>query len=316
MGILLARLVDDAALLPPAREPMRTALPAYRTAAGHPLLGRFLCPASRLDELRRRLVPEDLIDLGIIADTGVEHLPTALETVRREPRVRLRSVEISPAPDADQARAAAVVIARLPADLPCLIEVRRMPGWRETLDRLAAARGRGVPLGAKLRTVGTGGDGADGRSNGVTEQPADGAAKRRADGAAANGRAGGEHGPSPAEVAAFVVACAERDLPFTCTAGLHRAVRHVDPATGLAHHGFLNIVVAACRARSGASGPGAVDDAVASTDAIALAEEAAGVDDAAARAARELFVAFGSCDIETPRSDLIKLGLAGEGTVT
>jgi hypothetical protein len=286
VGILFARIVDDAALFPPAREPMRTALPAYRTAAGHPLLGRFLCPASRLDELCRRLVPEDLIDLGIIADTGIEHLPAALETARREPRVRLRSVEIAPAPAADQARAVAVMIARLPADLPCLIEVRQLTGWRETLDRLAAARGNGVPVGAKLRTGGEAGGPV------------------------------GEYGPSPAEVAAFVTACAERDLPFKCTAGLHHAVRHVDPATGLAHHGFLNIVVAACRAHSAVSGPDAVQEAVASTNAAALAEEAAGVDDATAHAARDLFVAFGSCDIHTPLTDLIELGLGGEGTVT
>jgi hypothetical protein len=278
VGILFARIVDDAALFPPAREPMRTALPAYRTAAGHPLLGRFLCPASRLDELRRGLVPEDLIDLGIIADTGLEHLPATLEAARREPRVRLRSVETAPAPDADQARAAAVMIARLPSDLPCLIEIRQITGWRETLDRLAAARAGGAPVAAKLRT-------------------------------------GGEYGPTPAEVAAFVTACVERDLPFTCTAGLHHAVRHVDPATGPAHHGFLNIVAAVHRARS-AAGPDAVRDAVACTDAAALAEEAAGIDDAAARAVRALFLSFGSCDIRTPRTDLIKLGLAGEGTVT
>jgi hypothetical protein len=84
----------------------------------------------------------------------------------------------------------------------------------------------------------------------------------------------------------------------------------------MAHHGFLNIVVAVRRACCAASGPDAVREAVASTDAAALAGEAAGVDEAAARAVRELFVAFGSCDIRTPRTDLIELGLVGEGTVT
>ncbi|HEX2316660.1 MAG TPA: hypothetical protein VHJ17_23145 [Thermomonospora sp.] len=278
---LFARIVDDAALFPPAREPMDAALGDYRAAAGHPVLGRFLCPASRLGELRGHLVPEDLVDLGVVADTGLDGLDAAVDTARREPRVRLRSVEIAPAPDADQARATAVMIARLPAGVPCHIEVRPVTGWRETLDRLAAARGTRTPLGAKLRTGGR------------------------------DGPPGGEYGPSPAEVAAFVAACAERDLPFKCTAGLHHAVRHVDPGTGLAHHGFLNVLLATVRARAGA-GPGELTEVLASTDAVALADEAARVDEAAGRAARELFVAFGSCDVRTPRTDLIKLGFSGE----
>ncbi|REE96461.1 hypothetical protein [Thermomonospora umbrina] len=284
MGFLFARIVDDAALFPPARESLETALPAHRAAAGHPVLGRFLCPASKLDELRRHLLPEDLIDLGIIADTGLDDLGRAVDTARREPRVRLRSIELAPDPDADQARATAVTIARLPAGLPCHIEVRPRPGWRETLDRLAAARGHRTPLGAKLRTGGR------------------------------EGPPGGEYGPSPAEVAAFIAACAERDLPFKCTAGLHHAVRHVDDDTGLTHHGFLNVLLAACRARSRPDGadPAELADVLASTDAAALADEAAHVSEAVGRAARELFVAFGSCDVRTPRTDLIELGFSGE----
>ncbi|WP_119727020.1 hypothetical protein [Thermomonospora amylolytica] len=280
MKPLFARIVDDAALFPPARAAMDDALRDHRAAEGDPLVGRFLCPASRLAELRRHLVPEDLIDLVVIADTGLEGLPEALETARREPRVRLCGLEIAPDPDADQARAAAVMVARLPGGIGCHIEVRQTTGWRETLDRLAAARSRGLPLGAKLRTGGR-----------------------------ADAPPGGEYGPSPGEVAAFLAACAERGLPVKCTAGLHHAVRHVDPGSGLVHHGFLNLVVAACRC---VTGRGALEEAVAATDARTLAEEAAGVDETTARAARDLLVAFGSCDIRTPRADLIELGLAGK----
>ena len=50
---------------------------------------------------------------------------------------------------------------------------------------------------------------------------------------------------------AFITACAERAVAFKCTAGLHHAVRHDDPATGFRHHGFLNIVVATGRAAGG-----------------------------------------------------------------
>lgn len=51
---LLAALVDDAALFPPGNVPM-PAVAAHRRHRAAPhgeLVGRYLCPASRLDELR------------------------------------------------------------------------------------------------------------------------------------------------------------------------------------------------------------------------------------------------------------------------
>jgi hypothetical protein len=175
MGALLARLLDDAALCPPGRAPMRATLAAHRAAVRHPAVGRLLCPASRFAELRAHLVPEDLLDLGVIADTGVEGLPETLDAVRAEPRVRATAVRIALPGDADdQARAATVTIAGLPPDTPAHIEVRRSPGWRDALDRLSAARDHGAPLGAAH--------------------------------------------PAGGDPAAFITACAERDLAFTCAA--------------------------------------------------------------------------------------------------
>ena len=52
--VLLERLIDDAGLFPPARKPMDRAVADHREARGSEhawLLGRFLCPASRLGEL-------------------------------------------------------------------------------------------------------------------------------------------------------------------------------------------------------------------------------------------------------------------------
>ena len=52
-------------------------------------------------------------------------------------------------------------------------------------------------------------------------------------------RAGGRtRSPSEAELAAVVAACAGPRLPFKLTAGLHHAVRHLDPETGFEQHGF------------------------------------------------------------------------------
>jgi hypothetical protein len=52
--VLLERLIDDAGLFPPARKPMERAVADHRAARDGEhawLLGRFLCPVSRLGEL-------------------------------------------------------------------------------------------------------------------------------------------------------------------------------------------------------------------------------------------------------------------------
>lgn len=62
---LLARLIDDAGQFPPARKPIEDALHDYFAAKEGPhgwIMGRFLCPASKVEEvtLPRRL--------GVVAD--------------------------------------------------------------------------------------------------------------------------------------------------------------------------------------------------------------------------------------------------------
>ncbi|QFG21971.1 hypothetical protein [Actinomadura sp. WMMB 499] len=144
------RLVDDAAL-DSAGAPVAEVLRAYRALAACPATGRLRCPVARIGELRRHLVPEDLLDLAVVADAGTDVLPRVLDGVRGEPRVRPASVHVALPPGADQARAAAVAIARLPRDAPVFVGVRYRAGRRAALDRVAAARARGAPLGAEFR---------------------------------------------------------------------------------------------------------------------------------------------------------------------
>ncbi|MFD0902834.1 hypothetical protein [Actinomadura sediminis] len=143
-------LVDDAAL-DACGASAGEALRAYRGFAEHRPVGRLRCPAARFGELRRHLVPEDLLDLAVLAGAGTDGLPGVLDGMRAEPRVRPVSVHVALPPDADQARAAAVTIARLPGDVPAFIGVRHRPGRLAALDRIAAARARGAPLGAEFR---------------------------------------------------------------------------------------------------------------------------------------------------------------------
>jgi hypothetical protein len=211
---LLDRLIDDAAVFPPGNAPMVAAVQAYvdrSDAVPAGLVGRFLCPASRLGALVAALPPGVTVELGVIADTGLTGLPEALSLVAGEPRLRLTGVEIA-LPADDAVEAARCTLAGLPPDLPAYLEVPRVPGFRGVLDVLV-----GSGVAAKARTGG----------------PT----------AAAY--------PTEAELAALVTGCVERDLPFKCSAGLHHAVRHRDRATGFEEHGFLNLLLAVHAARTG-----------------------------------------------------------------
>ncbi|MEV5824828.1 hypothetical protein AB0L25_04560 [Spirillospora sp. NPDC052242] len=148
--MVFERLVDDAAL-GVSGVSAGEAVRAYRAFAGRSPVGRLRCPVSRFGELRRHLEPEDLLDLAVVADAGTDALPGVLDGARGEPRVRPVSVHVALPPDADQARAAAVAIARLPGDVPAFIGVRHRPGRLAALDRIAAARGRGAALGVEFR---------------------------------------------------------------------------------------------------------------------------------------------------------------------
>jgi len=114
--------------------------------------------------------------------------------------------------------------------------------------------------------------------------------------------------PSPETLAAAIVGCRVRGLQFKLTAGLHGAVRHRDPETGFDHHGFLNVLVAANEAASGASVE-SLTEVLASTDADDLAARARRV----LNRPRALWTGFGSCSIDEPLDDLAKLGLLQRG---
>lgn len=81
---LLAGLVDDAGLFPPAWLPISEALQRFRTST-HPMLsGRFLCPTDRVEELVAVL--DGPIEVHLIGDASVD-LPS-------DPRVTVHAVEL------------------------------------------------------------------------------------------------------------------------------------------------------------------------------------------------------------------------------
>ena len=125
--------------------------------------------------------------------------------------------------------------------------------------------------------------------------------------------------PAVGDVAAFIVACAERRLPFKATAGLHHPVRAPHPLTYEADapravmHGFLNVFLAAAFAWHGDRD---LEPVLAETDPAAFRfDERAhwrdrSLDADQVREARQQFAhSFGSCSFEEPVRDLEALGL-------
>lgn len=266
---LLAGLCDDAALFPPGNAPVAAAVPAHRvhrSAWYAALVGPFLVGADRIGEVGRTAAADGPLDVVLVVRAGPVALAPALDEVAGWPGLRLAGVELGPDAGGTPAQAAARGVAALERTLPPgtagVLEVRRGPGLAAALDTVAAS-----PYRVKYRTGGLE--------------------------AAAF--------PPPAELAAFLTGCAERGLPFKCTAGLHHAVRHTDPATGFTHHGFLNILAA-----TEAAARGDADRAAALIESTSGPELAAAV---AGSADRGLFTAYGTCSIDEPLDDLAALGL-------
>jgi hypothetical protein len=283
--ILLTRLIDDAGLFPPARLPMAEALAAHRQARGSAdswLLGRFLCPASRLGELAAH---EERVELGVIVDTvpaGADEssVRAALrQTLPHQPAM----VEI-PAPAArgltDAVDLVLAALSELP-DVAAYVELPRSAArdWPAALDAIATARQSGRHVGAKVRCGGL--------------------------------DAGAF--PSADELARFVVGCRDAGVPFKATAGLHHPVRNTDPATGFEMHGFLNLLLASALALRDGLDPAAVATLLDERDAQQLTALLDKLDtDTARRARAELLVSYGSCSFTEPTDDLRALGVLAE----
>lgn len=259
-------LVDDAATFPPGDAPLDAALTAYADRTG---------PAARLV---RSLVVRDTdlpqvpegtaVSVVLTGGAGQVHGPAQLCQRRDLPvaglEVALRDVD-DPAGNARRV-VAAVDAARgegvLDEDTPVFVELPPVDptySWLAAADEVAAAE-----LRLKLRTGGLEPDAF----------------------------------PTPERLAAWIDAALDRELPFKCTAGLHRALPHVD-ADGCAHHGFLTVLAATRVAFDGASLDEVVSTLRRDDPADLLALDLAG--------ARRWFTSFGSCSIDEPLADLQEL---------
>lgn len=282
-GCLFARLLDDAALFPPAGLSMAKAVAAHlkhQTAWYAPMSGPFVCPDARLPELRTVLSATGVlaIDLSLVVTGGTAGLGAAMDAVAADPRLRLRAAEVPAARDAEPLPAAASAADAMDAGLPAgahgYIEVPVAvfgSAAGAAVAGLIADRG----YRPKLRT------------GGVT--------------AAAF--------PGEEELAACLAALTDRRLAFKCTAGLHHAVRNTDSATGFEQHGFLNVMIAVSAGLDGA-GAGELARMLALRDSAQVTGRVTSLSRDAALDIRAVFASLGTCSTDEPVTDLVTLGLA------
>lgn len=277
-------LVDDAAVFPPGEAPLADAVAAYRERRDEPwaaFVGPLVVPDRSLPALAG-LVPADAgpapLPLSVVCSGGAGSLGPAAHWAGETSGTELQALEIALRDLDDLAGSARRVVRATEAvavsgvEAPVYVEVpiprreRPDPGWLHALDEVAAG---GLRL--KFRT----------------------------------GDLDSDLFPSPAGLATSIEAALDRELPFKCTAGLHHAVRHRDPATGHPHHGFLNVLLAT---RAGLDGED-VEAVLCETDRDALLARIEAVGPDALSRSRRWFASFGCCGVEDPYSDLVSLGL-------
>lgn len=293
-------LIDYAGLFPPAKLAMAPALDEYvqARAAGHAwMLGRFIVPLTRVNELLERLGDTKLA-LSVIVDTGDNPRSWFNEATRAfEQLDALRLGE-----------AAQVAIAALEVPLPPLLSVRDT--YEATIGQLGALRGKfgfdGIPTYVEIP-----------RDARFLELLPNAMIALRRYGLAGKVRCGGivsSAYPSLAELAGFVVAAHDAGVAFKATAGLHHPVRHYNEAAGATMHGFLNLLCATLFADDSAA---AVEEILSEEDPSAFVFEDGGFGFRTQRATVSQietmrangFVAYGSCSFDEPVDDLITLNV-------
>lgn len=295
---LLAHLVDYAGLFPPARRSMADAVREY---AGHLasdarwMLGRFVVPASRLEELARELLRVPVAERG--ARWSVSALALPPDVPGDVWRIKTFNAQIGALAIVDAVETKAFT----PAEVDAAANDVQPVGASEVYVELPHAVDAGArqALFARVRAAGVR---AKIRTGGVTPDAF----------------------PTPPQVAAFIASCASAEVAFKATAGLHHPLcadyrLTYEPGAPLGRmFGFLNVFVAAAAARDGSPEPELVA-ILTECDAAAFSFDAAGISwrdhriDAATVEAsrREFAIAFGSCSFGEPVEDLKALRLLG-----
>jgi hypothetical protein len=290
LRLLVAGLVDYAGLFPPASLGMAEAAAsyaAYRQTSECWMLGRFVAPVARLDELAKvvaRLTRGEPGPWRIAAIGGGDPVADS-EVVRR----------INSHTD------------RLVVD----VVEHRLASVDAVFDAARVTQ-KGLTLYAELPLV---------------DEPRPLLEAVKAVGARAKVRTGGitaDAFPSAAALARFIARCAEVGVPFKATAGLHHPIRaehaltYAPDAPRAVMYGFLNVFAAGAFALAGMPESSLVQlleerdptALVFGDDALQWRGHRATLHQLT-EARSSLAIAFGSCSFREPVDDLHQLDLIG-----
>jgi len=289
----LEKLIDDAGLFPPAQLSMADALAANARARTGPhawMLGRFVVPASRLDELaEQRAGATDVFPVSVILDGDrTASVAVVRQHMRSESQtffVESLEVKLPPVATAsaeERFRNLELFAATTPHGVALYIELDLGPHAAFDADVAALTRANGM-LCAKIRCGGP---------------------------AAADV-------PSPALLAHVIKRLVDSGSRFKATAGLHHPLRGRKAEAGFAMHGFLNVIGAAVLANTRGLAEGALEEMIADEsaenfrlDAEHFRWKGAVVDAREVAHARERTIrSYGSCSFDEPVDDLIALGI-------
>lgn len=273
---LFEGLFDDAAVFPPGNVPLPVAIADHARhgqAWYAATVGPLVVPAARIEEVAE--YAQISLQLAITARLGDPGLDQHIAVATDHAQLEVRAVElvIPSSPDGKSADESVAAVAEVVAALGTSTDVFVEDPDHSTavLDTLASEPTR---MMVKLRT------------GGVVASAF----------------------PSETQLGRWIADCAERGLPFKCTAGLHHAVRHAESDSGFEHHGFLNVILAAGAALDGAPVADLVE-VLSLRDRAAVVDQVAQFSQSALADIRERFVSFGTCSVDEPIDDLVALGL-------
>jgi hypothetical protein len=311
-------IIDYAGLFPPARLSMAEAFRNYASYRVQPeawMLGRFVCPASRLEELPpladRLLASDSPFVIAVVGRGGAtssqffDGLRADLDAVGafddRAPAL-IDAFEVRLPPDICAASEADTrqfflritdLFENHHHSLCRYFEAPQGNDWHESVERVVgllsdqrrahAVNGHWSSRGFKLRCGGL---------ERAVIPPVD-------------------------DVAFALTRCRDHQVPFKATAGLHRALRHFDPDLKSPVHGFLNLFGAGVLGHARQLSEPQVRLIVAdeNPEDFAFNDEgfhwrdwhATSAEIALAR--KSLVLSFGSCSFDEPREDLRNMGL-------
>lgn len=306
---LLGQSLDYAGLFAPAGLPLDEALQNYWRYQEHEnawLLGRFVCPATKLGELAP-LWPERgglrLVALSSPASGAVEQILAGLEMdwraiaalqAHNEAYLRVEVYETRLPPHFEEPLFTSF-LTRLYQPLAdaewtpntVFVEAATLSDLRAVLPIAAELRSQfgqeAIRVGWKLRFA---------NSEGVAP-------------------------PGPAEVAQFIARCREFQFPWKATAGLHAAMTSFNSAEHCYRIGFLNLFSAAVLGAGLSLEPAEIESILTETrpEAFCFDDREMSWRERSLSAQRvsdirhESLISFGSCSFDEPVEDLRELGL-------